>query len=201
MIFLNENSVLYGLVVATAATIFLDISILTEFKKVEEKIDGGISTSKCVSTDILHNSGSTEEYEVIEHTHMSDICGYDSEEQIQEEIRLGEMELLAQLIEAEAGNQDFIGKCLVADVVLNRLEEGWGDSIEAIIFDDGQFSCIDDGGFDKAGWHISEESFMAAKQEYEATVRMDEIIKYFTAGRYNPYCRPMYKHGDHYFGC
>ena len=42
----------------------------------------------------------------------------DTEEQIQEEIKLGEMELLAQLVEAEAGNQCFEGKCLVVDVCL-----------------------------------------------------------------------------------
>ena len=34
----------------------------------------------------------------------------DTQEQIQEEIRLGDMELVAQLVEAEAGNQSFEGK-------------------------------------------------------------------------------------------
>ena len=43
------------------------------------------------------------------------------QEEIEEEIRLGEMELLAQLIEAEAGNQDYTGKRLVGDVVINRI--------------------------------------------------------------------------------
>ena len=123
----------------------------------------------------------------------------DTEEQIEEEIREGEMELLAQLIEAEAGNQDYYGKCLVADVAYNRVEsDRFPDSIEEVIFQKGQFACINDGGFDKAGWNISEESYQAAYQEYYN--RLDYDILFFTAGGYNRYCEPMYKYGDHYFG-
>lgn len=122
------------------------------------------------------------------------------EEEIEEEIRDGEIELLAQLIEAEAGNQDYIGKCLVADVVLNRIKsDRFPESIEEVIFEEGQFSCISDGGFDKAGWNISEDSFKAARHEYMA-FEVDYDILFFTAGGYNKYCIPMYKHGDHYFG-
>lgn len=124
----------------------------------------------------------------------------DTDEQIAEEIIFGDIELLAQLIEAEAGNQDFSGKRLVADVVLNRVDAGWADgTISGVIFEDNQFSCIKDGGFDNAGWYISDESFNAAYMEYFGE-RLDSRILYFTAGRYNPYCVPMYKHGAHYFG-
>ena len=186
------------MVVALAMTIFFDVTIWTELNKMEDEI--GVYTSRCVTASVVHNPSCSGKHETIEHTHMSDVSSVDTDEQIQEEIRLGEMELLAQLIEAEAGNQDFIGKCLVADTVLNRLEEGWGESIEDVIFDDGQFSSVDDGGFDKAGWHISQESFMAAQQEYNATVRMDKLVLYFRTGRYSEYCKPMYVHGAHYFG-
>lgn len=122
------------------------------------------------------------------------------EEEIEEEIRDGKIELLAQLVEAEAGNQDYIGKCLVADVVLNRIKsDRFPDSIEEVIFEEGQFSCISDGGFDKAGWNISEDSFKAARHEYMA-LEIDYDILFFTAGGYNKYCIPAYKYGDHYFG-
>ena len=134
----------------------------------------------------------------------------DSEEQIEEEIRDGEIEILAQLIEAEAGNQDFIGKCLVADVVLNRVDSAdFPDNLEEVIFEkhyrkcDGewcyQFSTVKYGTFEKAGWNISAESYAAAKQEYESE-RLDDRILYFTAGSYNDSCIPAYKYGDHYFG-
>ena len=64
----------------------------------------------------------------------------DTEEQIQEEIRLGDMELMAQLVEAEAGNQPFEGKCLVVDVILNRVESpDWPNTIEEVIFQDNTY--------------------------------------------------------------
>ena len=124
----------------------------------------------------------------------------DTDTQIEEEIRLGEMEMLALLVHAEAGNQDLKGKRLVADVVLNRVEAGIGENVEEVIFMDDQFSVIKDGAYDNAGWEITEEDFEAARIEYESSKRLDENVLYFTAGGYNPYCIPAYKYGDHYFG-
>lgn len=147
------------------------------------------------------------------HTRSNDVgyYTYDSEEQIQEEIREGEMEMLAQLIEAEAGNQDFKGKCLVADVVLNRVDNAlFPNSVEEVIMEyhvresDNekcyQFATVKYGTYDDAGWYISDDSFKAAYQEYNANQRIDSNILYFTAGGYNSYCTPAYKYGDHYFG-
>lgn len=130
------------------------------------------------------------------------IIDYEIETEIKEEIRLGEIELLAQLCEAEAGNQGLKGKQLVCDVVLNRVESSdplFPDSVEEVIFQKGQFACIDSGLFDKAGWYISDESFKAALTEYE-NQNLDSKILYFTAGGYNRYCTPAYKYKDHYFG-
>ena len=134
----------------------------------------------------------------------------DLQEEIIQEIAEGEIEMLAQLVEAEAGNQDFKGKCLVADVVLNRVASDiFPDTVEDVIMEhhirksDGvdcyQFSTVKYGTFDEAAWHISDESFAAAKQEYE-NARIDDKILYFTAGYYNPCCVHAYQYGDHYFG-
>lgn len=71
---------------------------------------------------------------------------------------LSDIVMLTRIIRAEAGNQDYIGKQLVADTVLNR--------------------C--DGAYQRAAYEYTEEDF--------------------TAGYYNPYCVPMYVHGDRYFG-
>lgn len=65
-----------------------------------------------------------------------------------EEIAMDSLELLAQLVEAEAGNQDAIGKRLVVDVVLNRVDsDAFPDTIEEVIFQPYQFSCVLDGGW------------------------------------------------------
>ena len=45
---------------------------------------------------------------------------YETDADIAAEEYEGELELLATLVEAEAGNQDMTGKRLVVDVVLNR---------------------------------------------------------------------------------
>lgn len=134
----------------------------------------------------------------------------DTEEQIAEEIRDGEIEMLAQLVQAEAGNQDYRGMCLVADVVLNRVVSGiFPDSIEEVIAQyltdkhggkHYQFSTYIDGSLENAGWYISDEARKAAYQEYMAERRIDDNVLYFTAGSYNPFCTPAYKYGDHYFG-
>lgn len=144
------------------------------------------------------------------HTHMSNVIE-DSEEQIRDEIVEGEIETLAQLIEAEAGCEDYLGKCLVADVVLNRIQDdSFPNSVTGVIFEhhvrksDGvdcyQFATVKYGTFEEAGWYISEDSFKAAYQEYYSPKRIDEKILYFTAGGYNEYCKPAYKYGRHYFG-
>lgn len=134
------------------------------------------------------------------------LVGTDSEEQIEAEIRDGEIEMISQLIEAEAGNQDFKGKCLVADVVLNRVASNiFPDTVEEVIQDRWpcvQFSTVStlDGSYEKAGWYISDDSRKAAYQEYMAERRIDDRILSFTAGSYNPFFTPAYKYGDHYFG-
>ena len=70
-----------------------------------------------------------------------------------------DFELLCQLVAAEAENQSFEGKRAVAAVVLNRVDYGWPfeDSIEAVIFQDGQFTCISDKRFFDAWAYVSDE--------------------------------------------
>ena len=60
-----------------------------------------------------------------------------------------DFELLCQLVASEAENQPFEGKRAVVAVVLNRVDYGWPfeDSIEEVIFQDGQFTCISDKRF------------------------------------------------------
>ena len=146
----------------------------------------------------------------------------------QEKFDEEEIRYLAQLIEAEAGIEDYIGKCLVADVVLNRVDSlDYPNTIEDVIQD--RFPCVQfstvsiyNGSFDAAKDNISTESLSAARHEYISwktgddcmTCDNEELIKFitdihgtidhsilfFTNGNYNPYCIPAYKHGEHYFG-
>lgn len=121
-----------------------------------------------------------------------------TEEEIEEEIHFDEMELIAQLVMAEAGNQDLMGKRYVVDVVLNRVDsDDFPDTVEEVIFQKNQFSVIENGAFDEAGWTITEECYEAVKLEYEERSNYD--ILYFSREP-SKYASNHFKHQDHWFG-
>lgn len=104
------------------------------------------------------------------------------------------LEWLAKCVEAEAGNQDIVGKRLVVDVILNRVDSDlYPDDIKAVISQDGQFAVYKYGTMMKAT--PSEETCRAVEMELEH--RIDTEIMYFASSGY--ISKPAYKHGGHYF--
>ncbi len=74
----------------------------------------------------------------------------------------GDLQLLARLISAEARGEPYIGQVAVGAVVLNRVEHpSFPNSISAVIYQPGAFSCLDDGQFDQP---VSESAYRAAKE-------------------------------------
>lgn len=126
------------------------------------------------------------------------VVTYETEEEIEEEILLGDMELMAQLVQAEAGNQDFYGKCLVVDVLLNRLESpDFPNTVEEVIFQDHQFSVVKNGAWEKAAYNMQESDYEAVL--YEIENHTNKEILYFNncekvAGTGTPF-----KVGGHWF--
>ncbi len=121
-----------------------------------------------------------------------------TEEELADQEYWDSLELLSLLVEAEAGNQSLLGKRLVVDVVLNRVDsEDFPDTIEEVILQDAQFSCVLDGGLDDAGWHMQQDDYDAVLMELEE--RTDDKVLYFTAYAYGEYGTPAYREGDHYF--
>ena len=126
------------------------------------------------------------------------IVPVDTEEQIAEEISEGELELLACLVWAEARGEDQIGKQLVVDVVLNRVDDPrFPGTITDVIYQRGQFSPVTDGNLRKAFSNVTPECYEAVAAELEQ--RTDSEILYFTAGGYSRYGERAYSHGNHYF--
>lgn len=122
----------------------------------------------------------------------------DTPEQIEEEVELGEMEELAQLVQAEAGNQPFEGKCLVVDVVLNRVEsDEYPDSIHDVIFESGAFSVTTNGAFEKAAWNMQESDFAAVACEMELHHNKDVIA--FNCNTHVAGKGELFKVGGHWF--
>lgn len=140
--------------------------------KVEQKIDniGKVNTRPIIKTKVIYN----------------------------EKKILREKEILAQLVMAEAGNQDLTGKRYVVDVVLNRVNsDQFPDTIEDVIFQKNQFSVIKNGGFNKAKYIITEECYEAVNLEYKNRLNYD--ILYFGKGK-SKYANNHFKWQDHWFG-
>lgn len=126
------------------------------------------------------------------------IVRIDTDEQIEEEITEGELELLACLVWAEARGEDQIGKQLVVDVVLNRVDSpSFPSTITDVIYQRNQFSPVTDGNLQKAFTEVTPECYEAVAAELEQ--RTDSEILYFTAWGYGRYGTRCYSWGNHFF--
>ncbi|MDE7247765.1 MAG: cell wall hydrolase [Lachnospiraceae bacterium] len=116
---------------------------------------------------------------------------------LEEEKAADELELLAICVEAEAGNQGLTGKRMVADVILNRVDDpDFPDSIEGVISQKYAFTSFWDGGMDRV-LEPSEETIRAVQMELEE-IGWPGVI-YFTADAWPEYGTPWKKVGNHYF--
>lgn len=94
--------------------------------------------------------------------------------------------ILYKIVEAEAGTEDRKGKILVANVVLNRLEDdSFPDTIEEVVYqqEDGvtQFSPVANGSFEKA---VPKENTIEAVDAALAGEDYSEGALYFAARQY-----------------
>lgn len=100
-----------------------------------------------------------------------------------------EMELLAGIVHAEAGNQDMIGRRLVADVVLNRMvSPDFPNEISGVIYQQNQFATP---------MNYTADDMSAV--ELECQKRIDSEVLWFRTGGFHSSGTPLYQHGAHYF--
>lgn len=104
-----------------------------------------------------------------------------------------ECDLLEQIAFAEAKGEGVRGMVLIMNVVLNRVEAGrFGDSIEEVIFADGQFYT--------AGMtpNVSEECHEAMSLVLEGA-DFSQGALYFNKGGYRSGKEPLFQYKNHYF--
>ena len=109
-----------------------------------------------------------------------------------------DLDLLAALVWAEAGDQDFIGQRIVADCVCNRVRTGWASSIAGVIYQPGQFSVVTNGRLDQGFYNATAENYEAARLALSGD-HYDTQVIYFSMY----YCANgqfAYQHGDHFIG-
>lgn len=112
------------------------------------------------------------------------------------EAGMSDLDLIAACVEAEAGNQDLTGKRLVADVILNRVDDkNFPNTVKGVISQPRHFATYWNGAMDKA--EPTAETYKAVRMEIEE--RSYPGLLYFDSGDYLPYGTPWKKVGDHYF--
>ncbi len=110
--------------------------------------------------------------------------------QLEPEYTDEELQLAARVVEAEAGNQGLRGKELVADTILNRIDDDrFPDTIEGVVLQEYQYAA--------PAPEYSEESLEAVKEEIEH--RIDDEILFFRTEHYHEFGTPVMKYRDHYF--
>lgn len=107
-----------------------------------------------------------------------------------------DINLMAHMVQAEAGGQPDDGQRLVIDCVLNRMDsEYFPDTISEVINAPGQFEVVANGAIRKAT--PTDAVYELIRQERKE--RTNNEVIYFTAGGFNPSGEPWQKVGDHYF--
>ena len=104
-----------------------------------------------------------------------------------------EIDLMAQLVWHEAGNQDMVGKMLVADTVLNRMEsDRFPNTVEEVIFQKGQFTTA------KVLGRVEPtiECYGAVLSEIDGERYNTEVLFF---GRGYGCGKPLFQHQDHCF--
>lgn len=73
----------------------------------------------------------------------------------------GDLNLLAQLISAEARGESYVGQVAVGAVVLNRVKHSsFPNSVSGVIYQSGAFTCLNDGQFWKP---VADSAYKAAR--------------------------------------
>ena len=134
----------------------------------------------------------------IKEVHFLNIPEEEQTEEITEEhtVIYDSIDMLARCVEAEAGNQGLLGKRLVVDVILNRVDDPrFPNDVASVISAKGQFSVYP---YMMNHATVTEETLEAITLELER--RTDNRILYFNTRHFKKWYTPAYQCGDHYFG-
>lgn len=107
-----------------------------------------------------------------------------------------DIELLARCVEAEAGTQGYVGKCLVIDTILNRKDsEYFPNTTDEVIMEEGQFAVVTNGSI----YTVTpvQETYEAIWDELEHRTNPD--IVFFRTQHYHEFGTPLFQYGEHYF--
>jgi len=101
-----------------------------------------------------------------------------------------EIVLIATVAQSEAGNQTELGRRLVIDCILNRVEtDEFPDTVSSVILQRGQFTSR----------RLSPPPEVIKWAAYEIYFRTNSEVLWFRTGQYHEYGEPICQEGSHYF--
>lgn len=107
-----------------------------------------------------------------------------------------EIDLIALVTMGEAEGETELGKRLVIDTILNRVDDcHFPDNVTDVLYQPNQFSVMWNGRLNRCC--VMPEIVELVKEELLNRTNYDCI--FFTAGRYSKYGKPMFQECCHYF--
>lgn len=108
-----------------------------------------------------------------------------------------DIELIALVTMAEAEGEPELGKRLVIDTILNRMDHDtkWPDTASGVIYQAHQFTSMWNGRVDRC--YVRDDIVQLVREELES--RTNSECVYFRTGRYSDYGTPLFQEGRHYF--
>ena len=101
-----------------------------------------------------------------------------------------EIVLIATVAQSEAGNQTELGRRLVIDCILNRVEtDGFPDTVSGVILQRGQFTSR----------RLSPPPEMITWTAEEIYFRTNSKVLWFRTKQYSQYGAPIVQEGAHFF--
>lgn len=107
-----------------------------------------------------------------------------------------DIELIALITMGEAEGETELGKRLVIDTILNRMDNpAFPDTVYDVIYYPSAFSCVWDGRIERCS--VTPEMIELVKEELLERTNNDCV--FFMAGDYSEYGIPMFQECNHYF--
>ena len=155
-----------------------------------------IVTGVFVNTNDISNTSESNGYVVYAKEVVTDV---QSETEIEEPLFTDEeIDLIALITMAEAEGESELGKRLVIDTILNRIDSEvryFPDTVYEVIYQKNAFEPVWNGRMERC--YVSDDIRQLVLEEIETRTNYDVV--YFTAGEYNPYGTPLFSEGNHYF--
>lgn len=107
-----------------------------------------------------------------------------------------EIKLISLVTMAEAEGEPELGKRLVIDTILNRVDSNrFPNTVHDVIYQPNQFTSVWNGRIDRC--EIRDDIYQLVIEEAET--RSNQHVIFFRTDYYHPYGTPMFSIGNHYF--